>query len=146
MISFHADKLFIKLAAIQFWMIYPTLVKMSVFGIFSFYPSKEMRLLFLKNKNLKLFAFIFSINDENDFFKEDGLKGCEMPIVHQTIRLHAKAPPPTLRPCASDGYMLFHVSLVFLLSYLEDIGGDKMNTYSSIPKYHFFFSFFLLLF
>ncbi|VDK63054.1 unnamed protein product [Onchocerca ochengi] len=40
--------------------------------------------------------------------QEDGLKGCEMPIVHQTIRLHAKAPPPTLRPCASDGYMLFH--------------------------------------
>uniref|UniRef100_A0A0R3RXV2 Protein MON2 homolog n=1 Tax=Elaeophora elaphi TaxID=1147741 RepID=A0A0R3RXV2_9BILA len=40
--------------------------------------------------------------------QEDGLKGSEMPIVHQTVRVHAKAPPPTLRPCASDGYMLFH--------------------------------------
>ncbi|CAG9532872.1 unnamed protein product [Cercopithifilaria johnstoni] len=40
--------------------------------------------------------------------QEDGLKGCEMPIVHQTVRIHAKAPPPTLRPRASDGYMLLY--------------------------------------
>ncbi|VDN32259.1 unnamed protein product [Gongylonema pulchrum] len=40
--------------------------------------------------------------------QEDGLKGCEMPIVHQTVRFNVKAAPPTLRPCASDGYMLFH--------------------------------------
>ncbi|EFO21823.2 hypothetical protein LOAG_06662 [Loa loa] len=40
--------------------------------------------------------------------QEDGLKGCEMPNVYQAVRVHAKASPPTLRPCASDGYMLFH--------------------------------------
>ncbi|KAL3981528.1 Guanine nucleotide exchange factor in Golgi transport N-terminal family protein [Acanthocheilonema viteae] len=47
--------------------------------------------------------------------QEDGLEGCEMPIVHQTVRVHSKAPPPTLRPCASDGYMLFH-DLCLLIS------------------------------
>uniref|UniRef100_A0AAF5RVX0 Protein MON2 homolog n=2 Tax=Wuchereria bancrofti TaxID=6293 RepID=A0AAF5RVX0_WUCBA len=40
--------------------------------------------------------------------QEDGLKGYDMSTIHQTVRIHAKAPPPALRPCALDGYMLFH--------------------------------------
>ncbi|KAK6109530.1 Guanine nucleotide exchange factor in Golgi transport N-terminal family protein [Brugia pahangi] len=40
--------------------------------------------------------------------QEDGLKGYDMPIIHHTARTHAKAPALTLRPCALDGYMLFH--------------------------------------
>lgn len=93
--------------------------------------------------NLELFAVIFSINDGNDFFKEDGLKGCEMPIVHQTVRVHAKAPPPTLRPCASDGYMLFHVSPIFFHAWFEKHRGWYDGYIFITPKYSFFF--FLLL-
>ncbi|VDK86370.1 unnamed protein product, partial [Litomosoides sigmodontis] len=40
--------------------------------------------------------------------QEDGLRNSDTPIDHHTVRLHSKAPPPTLRPCASDGYMLFY--------------------------------------
>uniref|UniRef100_A0A914S9H5 Mon2/Sec7/BIG1-like HUS domain-containing protein n=1 Tax=Parascaris equorum TaxID=6256 RepID=A0A914S9H5_PAREQ len=35
------------------------------------------------------------------------MKSGELPIVHQTVKINVRAPPPTLRPCAADGYMLF---------------------------------------
>uniref|UniRef100_F1KQN5 Monensin-resistant 2 n=1 Tax=Ascaris suum TaxID=6253 RepID=F1KQN5_ASCSU len=39
--------------------------------------------------------------------QEDGMKSGELPIVHQTVKINVRAAPPTLRPCAADGYMLF---------------------------------------
>lgn len=39
--------------------------------------------------------------------QEDGLKSGDLPIVHQTVKVNTRAAPPTLRPCAADGYMLF---------------------------------------
>ncbi|VDK23018.1 unnamed protein product [Anisakis simplex] len=39
--------------------------------------------------------------------QEDGMKSGELPIVRQTVKVNARAAPPSLRPCAADGYMLF---------------------------------------
>ncbi|CAD5226469.1 unnamed protein product [Bursaphelenchus xylophilus] len=38
--------------------------------------------------------------------QEDGMKGAEMTIVSEIVREHSSQAPPTLRPCAADGYML----------------------------------------
>ncbi|VDN06425.1 unnamed protein product [Thelazia callipaeda] len=40
--------------------------------------------------------------------QEDSWKNSEVTVSHQALRVNAKAPPPTLRPCASDSYMLFY--------------------------------------
>ncbi|VDK68661.1 unnamed protein product [Anisakis simplex] len=48
--------------------------------------------------------------------QEDGMKSGELPIVRQTVKVNARAAPPSLRPCAADGYMLFRVC--FVMSFL----------------------------
>lgn len=43
--------------------------------------------------------------------QEDGMKGAaEMIIVPQTVRQANPIVPPTLRPCAADGYLLLKVT------------------------------------
>lgn len=42
--------------------------------------------------------------------QEDGMKGAELTIVPQIVREGHGQAPPTLRPCAADGYMLLKVS------------------------------------
>lgn len=47
--------------------------------------------------------------------QEDGMKSGDLPIVRQTVKINSRAAPPTLRPCAADGYMLFR-DLCFLIN------------------------------
>jgi hypothetical protein len=48
--------------------------------------------------------------------QEDGMKGAaEMMIVPQTVKANPTV-PPTLRPCAADGYLLLKVTHIYTTS------------------------------
>lgn len=52
----------------------------------------------------QLFSCVF-----DRVIQEDGMKGAELTIVSQIVREPLGQAPPTLRPCAADGYMLLKV-------------------------------------